>query len=305
MVGFVSRRALRGLLTLWTVATVVFIGSRISGDPTFWLLPDDAPIEQREALRTQLGLDGSLADQYGHYLAQVSRGDFGLSFRERRPVIEMFVERIPATLRLAGIAFLLSLLLGVPIGIVAALNRNTVLDRFVMSLSFFGQALPNFVLGIALILVFSLFLRVLPSGGDETWRHYLMPVITLGTASAAGLARLTRSGMLDVLQQDYMRTAAAKGLTRSVVVLKHGLRNGFLPVLTVLGFQLGTLITGSVVVETVFAWPGMGRLIVTAVTGRDYPVLQFSVLVVAGSVVLANTLVDILYGTLDPRVREA
>lgn len=305
MVGFVTKRALRGLLTLWAVASVVFVGSRISGDPTFWLLPDDAPIEQREALRTQLGLDGSLPDQYGRYLAQVSRGDFGLSFRERRPVIEMFIERIPATLRLAGISFLVSLLLGVPIGIVAALNRNTVLDRFVMSLSFFGQALPNFVLGIALILVFSLFLRVLPSGGDATWRHYLMPVITLGTASAAGLARLTRSGMLDVLQQDYMRTAAAKGLTRSVVVLKHGLRNGFLPVLTVLGFQLGTLITGSVVVETVFAWPGMGRLIVTAVTGRDYPVLQFSVLVVAGSVVLANTLVDILYGTLDPRVREA
>lgn len=305
MVGFVARRALRGLLTLWAVASVVFIGSRISGDPTFWLLPDDAPIEQREALRTQLGLDGSLTDQYGHYLAQVSRGDFGLSFRERRPVIEMFIERIPATLRLAGISFLLSLLLGVPIGIVAALNRNTTLDRLVMSLSFFGQALPNFVLGIALILVFSLSLRVLPSGGDATWRHYLMPVITLGTASAAGLARLTRSGMLDVLQQDYMRTAAAKGLTRSVVVLKHGLRNGFLPVLTVLGFQLGTLITGSVVVETVFAWPGMGRLIVTAVTQRDYPVLQFSVLVVAGSVVLANTLVDILYGTLDPRVREA
>lgn len=305
MVGFVTKRALRGLLTLWAVASVVFIGSRISGDPTFWLLPDDAPTAQREALRTQLGLDGSLREQYGHYLAQVSRGDFGLSFRERRPVIEMFVERIPATLRLAGTAFLLSLLLGVPIGIVAALNRNTLLDRFVMSLSFLGQALPNFVLGIALILVFSLLLRVLPSGGDETWRHYLMPVITLGTASAAGLARLTRSGMLDVLQQDYMRTAAAKGLTRSVVVLKHGLRNGFLPVLTVLGFQLGTLVTGSVVVETVFAWPGMGRLIVTSVTGRDFPVLQFSVLVVAGSVVLANTLVDILYGTLDPRVREA
>ena len=304
MIEFVTKRTFRGLLTLWAVVTVVFIGSRISGDPTFWLLPDDAPAVQRAVLRTQLGLDGSLASQYQNYLSRVIQGDFGTSFRERRPVVEMFAERIPATLRLASLAFSLSLLLGIPLGVIAALNHNNALDRLVMSLSFFGQALPNFVLGIVLILAFSLFLRVLPSGGDATWQSYLMPVITLGTANAAGLARLTRSGMLDVLQQDYMRTAKAKGLARRVVVAKHGLRNGFLPVLTILGFQLGTLVTGSVIVETVFAWPGMGRLIVTAVTQRDFPVLQFSVLVVAGSVVLANMLVDILYGVLDPRAKE-
>ena len=168
MIEFVTKRTFRGLLTLWAVVTLVFIGSRISGDPTFWLLPDDAPAAQRAVLRTQLGLDGSLASQYQNYLSRVIQGDFGTSFRERRPVVEMFAERIPATLRLASLAFSLSLLLGIPLGVIAALNHNNALDRLVMSLSFFGQALPNFVLGIVLILAFSLFLRVLPSGGDAT-----------------------------------------------------------------------------------------------------------------------------------------
>ena len=217
----------------------------------------------------------------------------------------MFFERIPATLKLAGLALAVSLFIGVPVGIMAALYRNSPIDRFVMSLTFIGQALPNYVLGIALILIFSLFLRWLPSGGLGSWQHYLMPVLTLGTASAAGTARLTRSGMLDVLRQDYMRTARAKGLNRFSVVLKHGLRNGCLPVLTILGLQVGTLIGGSVIVETVFAWPGMGRLVVSAVAERDFPVLQFSVLVIAATVVFANTLVDVLYGFFDPRIREA
>ena len=305
MTAFVVRRLVRGLLTLWVVVSAVFIAGRLSGDPIQWLLPDDASAEQQRELRRYLGLDQPVAEQYLRYLRSLVQGEFGTSYLARRPVVEMFLERIPATLKLAGLALGLSLSIGVPVGIVAALYRNGPLDRFVMSLTFVGQALPNFVLGIALILVFSLFLRWLPSGGQGDWRHYLMPVFTLGTASAAGVARLTRSGMLDVLRQDYMRTARAKGLNRFSVVLKHGLRNGCLPVLTILGLQVGTLIGGSVIVETVFAWPGMGRLVVSSVAERDFPVLQFSVLVIAATVVFANTLVDVLYGFFDPRIREA
>ena len=304
MTAFAVRRFLRGLLTLWVVVSAVFVAGRLSGDPIMWLLPDDASAAQKRDLRSYLGLDQSITEQYVRYLHSLAQGEFGASYMDRRPVVELFLERIPATLKLAGLALGVSLLIGVPVGVVAALSRNGPLDRFVMSLAFLGQALPNFVLGIALILVFSLFLRWLPSGGQGDWRHYLMPVLTLGAASAAGIARLTRSGMLDVLQQDYMRTARAKGLKRVQIVLKHGLRNGCLPVLTVLGLQVGTLIGGSVIVETVFAWPGMGRLVVTAVAERDFPVLQFSVLVIAATVVFANTLVDVLYGLFDPRIRE-
>ena len=305
MTAFVIRRMVRGLLTLWVVVSAVFIAGRLSGDPIQWLLPDDASAEQQRDLRRYLGLDQPVAEQYLRYLRSLVQGEFGTSYLARRPVVEMFLERIPATLKLAGLALGLSLSIGVPVGIIAALYRNSPLDRVVMSLTFVGQALPNFVLGIALILIFSLFLRWLPSGGQGDWRHYLMPVFTLGTASAAGVARLTRSGMLDVLRQDYMRTAHAKGLNRFSVVLKHGLRNGCLPVLTILGLQVGTLIGGSVIVETVFAWPGMGRLVVSSVAERDFPVLQFSVLVIAATVVFANTLVDVLYGFFDPRIRAA
>jgi len=292
-------------LTLWVVVTAVFMAGRLSGDPIQWLLPDEASVAQQNELRVRLGLDRPLLAQYGRYLGGLTRGDFGVSYFDRRPVAVVFAERIPATLQLASLALLLALFIGVPVGIVAALTRNSPLDRFVMSLTFIGQALPNYVLGIALILIFSLLLRWLPSGGQGGWLHFIMPVLTLGTASSASIARLTRSGLLDVLGQDYMRTAKAKGLRRADVVLKHGLRNGFLPVLTVLGLQIGTLIGGSVIVETVFAWPGMGRLIVSAVAERDFPVLQFSVLAVAATVVLTNTLVDVLYGTFDPRIREA
>lgn len=305
MTGFVLMRILRGALTILAVTSIVFVASRVSGDPTIWLLSDEASEQQRDMLRQQLGLDRPLPVQYLTYLGNVLQGDFGVSFRERRPVVQMFAERVPVTLELAVPALLVSLLVGLPMGIVAALNRNRLTDRLLMSFAFVAQALPNFVLGILMILVFSLFLQLLPSGGHDTWRHFIMPVLTLGTSSAATLARYTRSGLLDVLGQDYMRTAAAKGLTRTRLVLKHGLRNGFLPVLTILGFQLGGLITGSVIVETVFAWPGMGRLIVNAVTMRDFPVLQFSLIVVSASIVLANTLVDILYGVVDPRVRIA
>ncbi len=305
MPHFVVKRLLRGIATVWFVLTAVFLASRAAGDPITFLLPDNATPAQRVELRQRLGLDRSIVEQYALYLRGVLTGDFGDSFRERRPVTQAFMERLPATLKLAAASLALAVALGVGAGILASLNRNGPLDRLIMSLTFIGQALPNFVLGIAMILVFSLLLRWLPSGGYGDWRSFIMPVITLGTSSASSIARLTRSGMLDVLKQDYVRTARAKGLVGAVIVLRHALRNAALPVVTLLGMQAGVLIAGSVIVETVFAWPGIGRLIVTAVTFGDFPVLQFAIVIVSASVVLANSLTDALYTVLDPRVRVA
>lgn len=302
---FVLRRLARGLLTVWFVLTLVFVASRVAGDPTQLLLPDNATPEQLAEMRMRLGLDQPLTTQYLVYLGGVVRGDFGESFRERRPVVESILERMPATIKLATLSFLLALVLGVSAGVLAALNQNGPLDRLIMSLTFVGQALPNFVLGIGLILVFSLFLQWLPSGGHGDWRSFVMPVVTLGTSSAAGIARLTRSGMLDVQRQDFVRTARSKGLREPTIVLKHVLRNASLAVLTIVGLQAGVLIAGSVIVETVFAWPGVGRLIVTSVMFRDFPVLQFAIILVSASVVVANGLVDVFYSVLDPRVRTA
>lgn len=303
MLAFVCRRVLRGLFTLLTVLTVVFFATRFSGDPLEWILRDDATEAQRELTRAHLGLDKPLFVQYGIYFRNAVKGDFGNSFLQRRPANILFIERLPATIRLASLAFILSLLIGLPVGVLAALNFNKPIDRFFMTLTFIGQALPNYVLGIAGILIFSLLLRWLPSSGMTSWQHFIMPVVTLGTASAAIIARLTRSGMLDILQHDYVRTAYAKGLTRLKVNLKHAFRNAALPVVTVLGLQIGTLIAGSVIVETVFAWPGVGRLLVNAVTNRDFPVIQFGVVAIATTIVVANAITDVIYGILDPRVR--
>lgn len=303
MTTFLARRVPRSLLTLMFIITLVFVGTRLTGDPTIWLLPDDATPEAIQNLRVALGVDKPVHEQYWIYLQGITRGDFGNSFYERRPVTTVFVERLGPTLRLSGLAFILSIIIGLPIGIITALSRNSPLDRALMSMSFTAYAVPNFVLGIMLILIFSLVLRWLPSGGYGGWRHYLMPVFTLGASHAALIARLTRSSMLEVLNQDYIRTAQAKGLPTRNTVWKHALRNALLPVLTIVGLSLATLVSGSVVTETVFAWPGVGRLILTSVVHRDYPTLQFVVLFVACAVVVANVIVDISYSLLDPRIR--
>lgn len=303
MSGYLLRRTLRALLTLWVVLTAVFLASRLTGDPTLYLLPDDASDRARSELRSVLGLDGHVFQQYAAYFRAVARGDFGISYYERREVTTMLTERLGPTLQLALASLALALALGLPAGIVAALRRDSWLDRALMSLSFSAYAIPNFVLGIGLIFVFSLQMRWLPSSGyGQAW-NFVMPVFALGASSAALLARLTRSAVLDVLGQDYVRTAHAKGVSRERVVLAHVLRNAFTPILTLLGLQIGGIVAGSVVVETVFAWPGVGRLIVRAVQQRDFPVLQLAVLLVSASVVLANLAVDLLYAVVDPRVR--
>ena len=296
-------RLWRGALTVWFVLTVAFVAPRLTGDPARSLLPENATAAERAELRARLGLDQPLARQYLTYLGNVLRGDFGDSFAERRPAARAVIERVPATLELGVVAFALSLLLGVGGGVLAAQGRGGPLDRSVTAAALLGQAVPNFVLGVALILVFSLALRWLPSGGREGWHSLVMPALTLAAGSSAWLMRLTRGVMLDLAELDFVRTARAKGAGPASVAVKHVLRNACLPVLTLLGLRAGALVAGSVVVETVFAWPGVGRLLVTSVAARDFPVIQFAVVLISASVVAANLVVDLLYGVADPRVR--
>jgi len=248
-------------------------------------------------------LDAPLWQQYVGYFKNLAQGNFGYSMRDKSPAMDLVLERIPATLSLALPAFALKLMMGISAGVYAALHRNTWIDRFLISLSIAGYTMPSFVLGLVLVLVFAVGLGWLPSGGDATWQHAILPVITLSLGGAAVLARFTRSAMLEVMGQSYIRTASAKGLVWRRVVLHHAMPNAAIPTLTVIGFMVGSLIAGAVVVESVFSWPGVGRLLVTSVANRDLAVVQSLLLLVATTMVSANLMVDILYGWIDPRVR--
>ncbi|MGK9168500.1 ABC transporter permease [Inquilinus limosus] len=305
MVRFWSVKAARTLLTLWFVVTFAFIVLRVSGDPVQSLLGPDATVEEIAQFREAWGLDRPLPEQYLRYVVQMASGEFGTSYRDGRSVTEIIAERVPWTLLLGLSAYAVAILVGVPAGIVAALRRGSALDRLVMGFAVFGFALPNFFLGILLILLFSLTLQWLPSSGTGTILHLLMPAATLGVYTAGTLARFTRSAMLEVLAKPYMRAAAAKGAPPLTRILRHALPNAAIPIVTIIGLNLGALVGGAVVVETVFAWPGIGRLLVTAVTARDLAVVQALVLLVAATMVAANLAVDLLYGLLDPRIRAA
>lgn len=297
------RRALRGLLTIWGVLTFVFFMLRLSGDPLDSLLGDDAAPEIVAYYTELYGLDRPLWEQYLRYFAGLWQGDWGQSFRDGRDALEIVLERVPATMQLGLASLAFSLAVGIPLGILAALHRNSALDRFTMSFAVLGFALPNFFLGILLILLLTLTWQVLPSSGRGTLAHLVMPVVTLGLSGAGSIARFTRSSMLEVLSQPYMRTAQAKGLGRLRRISWHALPNAAIPVVTLLGFRLGDMIAGSVVVEAVFAWPGVGRLLVTAVTARELAIVQAIIVLVTATMVVANLSVDLLYGWLDPRQR--
>ena len=305
MARFWAARALRTLLTLLFVVTFAFVVLRTSGDPVQSLLGPDATNEEIAQFREAWGLDRPLPEQYVRYVGNVLRGEFGKSYRDGRPVTEIVAERVPWTLLLTLTAYALALLIGVPAGIVAALRRNSLVDRAIMSLAVMGFALPNFFLGILMILLFSLHLRWLPSSGSGTLAHLVMPALTLGMFNAGALARFTRSAMLEVLSKPYMRAAAAKGASPLRQVLRHALPNAAIPVVTIIGLNLGILLGGAIVVETVFAWPGVGRLLVSAVSARDLSVVQAIVLLLAAIMVAINLVVDLLYGVLDPRIRLA
>lgn len=305
MTRYILSRLLRSIATMWVVVTIVFVVLRLSGDPAQALLPDDATPEQLETFRRRYGLDQPIPVQYVRYFANLFEGNFGVSLSERRPVVELIAARIGPTLKLGLVATLIALTIGIPAGILAALRHNSLWDRLLMAGAFVGQSAPNFFVGIVLILVFSLQLRILPSSGDDTWLHFILPAFTLATGLLASMARMTRSALLEVIRQDYVRTARAKGMRERLVIMRHCLRNAATPVLTLLGLSAGVLIGGAAITETVFAWPGIGRFAVNAIAIRDYPLIQFIVLMVAASVVAINFLVDVLYGVIDPRIRDS
>jgi peptide/nickel transport system permease protein len=303
MLRFLLLRLGRAALTIALVVTFAFVVLRLSGDPALLIMSVDAPPEAVAAFRKSWGLDEPLWRQYLDYFAAIAKGDLGRSMRDGRDAVVLVAERIPATLALTVPALLMKLGIGIPAGIHAALHRNSLTDRVVMALAVAGFTVPSFVLGLLLVLVFAVQLGWLPSGGQESWRHAILPVITLGLGGAAVLARFTRSAMLEVLGQPYIRTASAKGVPWPLVVRGHALPNAAIPTVTIIGFMVGSLMAGAVVVESVFAWPGVGRLLVVAVANRDLAVVQCILLLVAATMVTANFVVDLLYGALDPRLR--
>lgn len=306
MGAYVVRRVFFSLFVLWGAVTIIFVVLRlVPGDPAYIMLGPDADQAQVDALRAQLGLDHSLIQQYATYLANVVHLDFGQSFRLNADSMSLVLQRVPATIQLATTALLLSLLIGLPLGVIAALRAHSWVDRSISVFSLMGQSTPSFWLGIVLILVFARGLHMFPSAGSGTWSHLVLPTITLALPFLAILVRLTRSGLLEVVHEGYVQTARAKGLGEGIVILVHALRNALIPIVTVVGLQFGALLGGTVIVETVFAWPGVGRLLIDSIGRRDYGVVQASILLVATIFVVINLLVDLLYGFLDPRVRLA
>jgi peptide/nickel transport system permease protein len=303
MLQYFAVRIARAMLTIALVVTFAFVVLRLSGDPALIIMGPEAPPEVIAAFRKAWGLDEPISVQYLDYFGAIARGELGRSMRDGRAAIELVAERIPATLILTLPALLLKLGIGIPAGIFAALHRGSIIDRAVMAAAVAGFTVPSFVLGLVLVLIFAVQLGWLPSGGQDSWRHAILPISTLGIGGAAVLARFTRSAMLEVLGQPYVRTASAKGVAWRAVVARHALPNAAIPTVTIVGFMVGTLIAGAVVVESVFSWPGVGRLLVVAVANRDLAVVQCILLLVAATMVASNLVVDFLYGFLDPRLR--
>jgi peptide/nickel transport system permease protein len=304
MTTYIVRRLLTVIPTLLGVLLAVFLMVRLApGDPAQLLAGEFATPETLADIRQRFGLDQPWHVQLGLYAANVVRGDLGQSVRTRKPVTYELRQYFPNTLRLTLGAMLVALLIGIPAGIIAATRPGTIFDLLAMLGALIGVSMPVFWFGLMAILIFSVQLGWFPVAGTGTLWHLVLPAITLGTGTAAILARMTRSAMLEVLSQDYIRTARAKGLAGRVVVFKHALRNALIPVVTITGLQFGGLLEGAVITETVFAWPGIGQLLVGSILARDYPVVQGAVLLIAVVFILINLIVDLLYGAIDPRIR--
>ncbi len=303
MTSYLARRFSQSLLVLLGISFVVFAILHLTGDPTLVLLPPDASPEDVKRFREAMGFNDPFFVQYARFMRGALQGNFGESIRHGEPAFHLVVERLPATIQLAGAGLGIALLLAIPAGIVSAVRRNSLIDYVSTVIALLGQSMPTFWLGIMLILVFSVQFNLLPSSGRGTLMHLILPAITLGLFTTARITRLTRSGMLEVLSQDYIRTARAKGVGDPPIVWKHALKNAAIPIVTIVGIELGTLLGGSVITETIFAWPGVGRLSVQAIYNRDYPVVQAAVFILASTFVIVNLLVDVLYTYLDPRIR--
>ena len=304
MLTYILQRLLGALFVIFGVVSIVFLLIHmIPGDPVEIMLGESASTTDREALRVALGLNQPLWVQFQQYLTGLLQFDMGNSIHFRRPVSDLLMERLPATGLLAAMTLLITLVLALPLGIIAAVRRDTVWDGGAMTFSMLGVSIPNFWLGPILILVFSLWLGWFPVSGRNGFGSVVLPALTLSTGLIAVLSRMVRSSMLEVLGEDYMRTAKAKGLPPQRVILHHGLRNALLPVITLLGLQLGALLAGAVITETVFSWPGVGLLTIESIQSRDYPVVQACVLLISVTYVLVNLLTDLAYAWIDPRIR--
>lgn len=312
---YLLKRLLMVVPTVWGAVTLVFLAIHLApGDPISLYIPPDFPVnaspERVAELRARLGLDRPLLEQYTSFLSGVVRGDLGTSLQHRNPVAEGLLERLPNTLQLGVLSLAIAVALGVTVGIVSAVRRGTWLDNVAMTMALFGVSIPNFWLGMLLMQLVGLHWPILPPSGfggsiftAEGLRYALLPAITIGISGAGGLARYTRSSMLDVLNEDYVRTARSKGLGERLVVYKHALRNALIPIITLLGLSFGSMLSGAVIVETVFGWPGVGRYLVTGISNRDFPVVQGAVLVIAVGFVMANLITDLVYSLVDPRIR--
>ncbi|MDO9209626.1 MAG: ABC transporter permease [Deltaproteobacteria bacterium] len=303
MKSYILKRLFHSIFVLIGISVVVFIILHLTGDPAALLMPMDATPEQVAQFRKEMGFTDPLLVQYWRFFKGTLRLDFGLSFRHSQPALDLVLERMPATIQLTITAMIIAMIIAVPVGIISAIRRNSILDHIGMTGALLGQSTPVFWLGIMLILVFSVTFQWFPSSGRGTLQHLILPAVTLGMFSMARTARMMRSSMLEVLGQEYMKTARAKGLSPRMVILKHALKNALIPVVTIVGMELGTLLGGAVITETIFAWPGVGRLAVQAIYNRDYPVVQAAVFLLASIFVLVNLVVDILYTYLDPRVK--
>ena len=303
MQKFLVRRFFISIVTILIVSVIIFIMSRAAGDPRAMLLDDYSTMEDWERMGEALGLDKPYYQQYGIFIKDALKGEFGQSIKQGRPAMHIVMERLPATLQLAGASFALSLLIGVPLGVLAAVKRGTPIDLFGRAVALIGQSAPPFWLGIMLMFFFSVHLGWVPPFGREDPRGIILPAITLGWFYAAANLRLIRSAMLDVLDSEYIKLARAKGVSSQTVIVKHALRNAVIPALTFAGVTLGALVTGSLVTETVFAWPGLGKLAVDALFALDYAVLQAVVIVFTLLYVIASFTVDVLYAFIDPRIR--
>jgi ABC-type dipeptide/oligopeptide/nickel transport system permease component len=303
MLGHVLRRLWSTFTVAVGVAAVIFVLLHLSGDPVALLVPADAPPEVAQDTRRALGLDRPLPQQFVIYLSRAAAGDLGTSLRHNRPVAQLIGERLPRTMLLAAAALALALVIAIPAGIVSALRRGTLVDRLAMVLAVAGQAVPIFWLALMLIWLFAVRLEWLPVFGSGTVLHLVLPAVSLSTIVLGRLARLVRSSMLEVLEQDYVRTARAKGLGEASVVWRHALKNAAIPIVTVVGLQLAQLLGGAVVTETIFAWPGVGVLAAEAVFNRDFPVVQGVTLIISLIFVAANLAVDLAYVALNPRIR--
>ncbi len=301
---YIRRRLLQAILVVWGVSVLVFFLLRLApGDPVLLLLAESAEPAQIAAARAKWGLDKPIYVQYGVFVNRALHGDLGDSLFFQEPALSVLLERMPATLQLSAAALLFSLAVAIPVGILSALKRDSFWDYLGTTIAMLGQAIPPYWLGIMLILIFAVNLHWFPTSGRGTWRHLVLPAVTLGSVLMALVTRLVRSGMLDVLSEDYVRTARAKGLKEQTVIVRHALRNILIPLVTVIGLQLGALFGGAVITESIFAWPGVGRLALQAISARDYPLVQAAVLVISVIYVFLNLAVNLIYVYLDPRIR--